>query len=104
MPAAALPGRPRRASGRARGSGSFRLKLPPASGSVARTSADCPGGDYFDPGGALNGAITGPEAAKLDIIGMLTLGMVTALGGGILRDILINALPPPHSAPGPTWR
>jgi len=43
---------------------------------------------------ALNGAITGLEAAKLDIIGMLTLGMVTALGGGILRDILINALPP----------
>ena len=53
---------------------------------------------------ALNGAITGLEAAKLDIVGMLTLGMVTALGGGILRDILINALPPPHSAPGPTWR
>jgi uncharacterized membrane protein YeiH len=43
---------------------------------------------------ALNGAITGLEAAKLDIIGMLTLGMITALGGGILRDILINALPP----------
>jgi uncharacterized membrane protein YeiH len=43
---------------------------------------------------ALNGAITGLEAAKLDIVGMLTLGMVTALGGGILRDILINALPP----------
>jgi hypothetical protein len=37
---------------------------------------------------ALNGAITGLEAAKLDIIGMLTLGMVTALGGGILRDIV----------------
>src|SRR2546429_9677600 len=53
---------------------------------------------------ALNGAITGLEAAKLDIVGMLTLGMVTGLGGGILRDILINALPPPHSAPGPTWR
>ena len=43
---------------------------------------------------ALNGAITGLEAAKLDIIGMLTLGMITALGGGILRDILIGALPP----------
>lgn len=43
---------------------------------------------------ALNGAITGLEAAKLDIVGMLTLGMVTALGGGILRDILIDALPP----------
>ena len=43
---------------------------------------------------ALNGAITGLEAARLDIVGMLTLGMVTALGGGILRDILIDALPP----------
>ncbi len=43
---------------------------------------------------ALNGAITGLEAARLDIVGMLTLGMVTALGGGILRDILIGALPP----------
>jgi uncharacterized membrane protein YeiH len=43
---------------------------------------------------ALNGAITAVEEAKLDIVGILTLGMVTALGGGILRDILINALPP----------
>ena len=43
---------------------------------------------------ALNGAMTGEEAAKLDIVGMLTLGMITALGGGILRDILIGALPP----------
>jgi uncharacterized membrane protein YeiH len=43
---------------------------------------------------ALNGAITGLEAARLDIVGMVTLGMVTALGGGILRDILIGDLPP----------
>ena len=43
---------------------------------------------------ALNGAITAVEAAKLDIVGMLTLGMITALGGGILRDILIGAVPP----------
>ena len=43
---------------------------------------------------ALNGAMTGLEAARLDVVGMLTLGMLTALGGGILRDILINALPP----------
>jgi len=34
--------------------------------------------------------MTGLEAARLDIVGMLALGMVTALGGGIL----INALPP----------
>jgi Glycine transporter len=43
---------------------------------------------------ALNGAMTGVKAAQLDIIGMLALGMVTALGGGILRDSLIGALPP----------
>jgi len=43
---------------------------------------------------AVNGAITGLEAARLDIVGMLTLGMVTALGGGIVRDTLIDALPP----------
>jgi uncharacterized membrane protein YeiH len=43
---------------------------------------------------AVNGAITGLQAARLDIVGMLALGMVTALGGGIVRDILIHALPP----------
>lgn len=43
---------------------------------------------------AVNGALTGLEAARLDIVGMVALGMVTALGGGILRDILINAVPP----------
>ena len=43
---------------------------------------------------ALNGAITALEAVRLDIVGMLTLGMITALGGGVLRDILIGALPP----------
>jgi uncharacterized membrane protein YeiH len=43
---------------------------------------------------ALNGSITAGKAARLDIVGMLALGMTTALGGGILRDILINALPP----------
>jgi len=30
----------------------------------------------------------------LDIVGVVTLAMITALGGGIIRDILINALPP----------
>jgi uncharacterized membrane protein YeiH len=43
---------------------------------------------------AVNGAITGLEAARLDIVGMVTLGMMTALGGGVVRDILIGALPP----------
>jgi uncharacterized membrane protein YeiH len=43
---------------------------------------------------AVNGAITGLATARLDIVGMVTLGMVTALGGGIVRDVLIGALPP----------
>lgn len=42
---------------------------------------------------ALNGAVTAVEEAKLDIVGILTLGMVTALGGGILRDILSRVCP-----------
>lgn len=43
---------------------------------------------------ALNGALTAMRVADVDIIGVLTLGMFTALGGGIVRDILIDALPP----------
>lgn len=43
---------------------------------------------------AVNGALTGLAAARLDIVGMLSLGMMTALGGGIVRDVLISALPP----------
>jgi uncharacterized membrane protein YeiH len=43
---------------------------------------------------ALNGAWTAVRAAELDIVGVVTLGMITALGGGILRDILLDALPP----------
>ena len=43
---------------------------------------------------ALNGAFTALRAAKLDIVGVVSLGMITALGGGILRDILIDSLPP----------
>jgi uncharacterized membrane protein YeiH len=53
---------------------------------------------------ALNGALTAVHAAKLDIVGVVTLGMVTALGGGILRDILIDALPRLPSRTGVTWR
>lgn len=43
---------------------------------------------------ALNGALTAIRVAELDIIGVLTLGVITALGGGILRDIVIDSLPP----------
>ena len=43
---------------------------------------------------ALNGALTAVHAVRLDIVGVLTLGMITALGGGIIRDVLIGAVPP----------
>lgn len=43
---------------------------------------------------ALNGALTAIRLTRLDIVGVVTLGMCTALGGGILRDILLGALPP----------
>ena len=42
---------------------------------------------------AVNGAITGLKAARLDIVGMVALGMMTAIGGGIARDVLINTVP-----------
>ena len=43
---------------------------------------------------ALNGALIAIRVARLDVVGVLTLGMITALGGGIIRDILIDSLPP----------
>jgi uncharacterized membrane protein YeiH len=43
---------------------------------------------------ALNGALTAIRLTRLDVVGVLTLGMITALGGGIIRDVLIDSLPP----------
>jgi uncharacterized membrane protein YeiH len=43
---------------------------------------------------ALNGALTALRAARLDIVGVITLGMITALGGGTIRDVLLDSLPP----------
>jgi uncharacterized membrane protein YeiH len=43
---------------------------------------------------ALGGAGTALRAAQLDIVGVVTLGIVTAIGGGIVRDLLIGAVPP----------
>jgi uncharacterized membrane protein YeiH len=43
---------------------------------------------------ALNGALTALRAVRLDVVGVVTLGMITALGGGIIRDILLDDLPP----------
>ncbi len=42
---------------------------------------------------AITGVITALEK-KLDIFGAIVLGMVTAVGGGIVRDIILGYLPP----------
>lgn len=43
---------------------------------------------------ALNGAMTAVRATRLDIVGVVALGLITALGGGMLRDVLIGSTPP----------
>ena len=43
---------------------------------------------------ALNGALIAVRSTRLDIVGVVTLGMITALGGGTIRDVLLGALPP----------
>jgi uncharacterized membrane protein YeiH len=42
----------------------------------------------------LNGALTAVRVARLDVVGVVSLGMITALGGGVIRDVLIGAVPP----------
>lgn len=43
---------------------------------------------------ALNGALTAVRAERLDLVGVVTLGMMTALGGGVIRDVVIGDIPP----------
>jgi uncharacterized membrane protein YeiH len=43
---------------------------------------------------ALNGALTAVRAADLDIVGVVALAVTTALGGGIVRDVILDDLPP----------
>ncbi|MFH5822933.1 trimeric intracellular cation channel family protein [Georgenia sp. AZ-5] len=43
---------------------------------------------------AVNGAFTAAEKTRVDIVGILTLGVITALGGGLVRDLCIGAVPP----------
>ncbi|CCH88489.1 conserved membrane protein of unknown function [Modestobacter italicus] len=50
---------------------------------------------------ALNGALTALRATRLDIVGVVTLGMITAVGGGTIRDVLLDSLPPATFA---DWR
>lgn len=41
---------------------------------------------------AISGALKGMKS-QLDILGVIVLGIITALGGGIIRDILMNVMP-----------
>ncbi|HNX58757.1 MAG TPA: TRIC cation channel family protein, partial [Spirochaetota bacterium] len=41
---------------------------------------------------AISGALKGMKS-QLDILGVIVLGIITALGGGIIRDILMNVTP-----------
>jgi uncharacterized membrane protein YeiH len=42
----------------------------------------------------LNGAMTALRRVRLDIVGVLSLGVITAIGGGLIRDVLLGATPP----------
>ena len=42
---------------------------------------------------AASGAITG-ISKKMDILGVATLGIVTAVGGGVIRDVILGLTPP----------
>lgn len=49
----------------------------------------------------LNGSLIALRQTSLDLVGVVVVGMVTALGGGTIRDVLINSLPPATFA---DWR
>ncbi|HJE60578.1 MAG TPA: trimeric intracellular cation channel family protein [Nocardiopsis listeri] len=42
---------------------------------------------------ALDGALTAIRTARVDIVGVMALGVVTAIGGGIIRDVLLGDTP-----------
>ena len=42
---------------------------------------------------AVSGALVGVRA-RLDIFGVVFVGVITAFGGGIIRDLLIGRTPP----------
>lgn len=42
---------------------------------------------------ALNGGLTAVRAVRIDIVGVIALGMITAMGGGIIRDLILNTEP-----------
>lgn len=53
--------------------------------------------EFLDLSGIFVFAVSGALAAvrkRLDLVGMVVLAAMTALGGGILRDLVIGAIPP----------
>ncbi|MEU0240006.1 trimeric intracellular cation channel family protein [Nocardiopsis sp. NPDC006198] len=42
---------------------------------------------------AVDGALTAIRTARVDIVGVLSLGLVTAIGGGVIRDVLLGVTP-----------
>src|SRR3954465_10922347 len=68
----------------------WRLERTVTAGATPLVLLDLAGTFAF----ALNGALTALRAARLDIVGVVTLGMITAVGGGTIRDVLLDSLPP----------
>ena len=53
---------------------------------------------------AASGALTGMKKG-MDLFGVCMLGLVTAVGGGVIRDLILGLTPPmafsgPHQRPG----
>lgn len=42
---------------------------------------------------SVSGAVVGIKK-KMDVLGVVTMGIITAVGGGIIRDLLIGVVPP----------
>ncbi|KOX15539.1 trimeric intracellular cation channel family protein [Nocardiopsis sp. NRRL B-16309] len=42
---------------------------------------------------ALDGSLTAVRTARVDIVGVMSLGVITAIGGGIIRDVLLGVTP-----------
>lgn len=53
--------------------------------------------DFFEIAGtiafAISGALVG-ISRRMDIFGILVLALSTAIGGGIIRDVLVGNIPP----------
>jgi uncharacterized membrane protein YeiH len=56
---------------------------------AAQLALDLVGSSVF----ALSGALAGVRA-RLDVFGVVVIGTVTAIGGGLLRDLLLGIAPP----------